>query len=84
MDLSKVTYNDLFKEKLYLYNDDVNSQSYVFQILVMILGFSLNEALNMIKKIEDEEKGIILESNYFSLLEKKQILEDFNLKVEIE
>lgn len=83
-ELSDTTYDDLLKEELYLLNDDINSQQYVATCLVMLIGLSPIEAMEIIQTIENIGRAKIKEAYYFTLLEDKALLDDLNLKTEIE
>jgi hypothetical protein len=83
-ELSDVHYDDILKEELYLLNDDINSQDYVATCLVMLLGFSPIDAMDTIQTIENVGRAKIKEAYYFTLLDYKNLLDDLNLKTEIE
>ena len=83
-DLSTITYEDLLKDKLILYNDDINTPDFVLKTLIELFGYNIIEAFNIIIRIEKEGKAKIHESNYVSLLEYKLVLNNLNLKAEIE
>jgi ATP-dependent Clp protease adapter protein ClpS len=83
-ELSDVHYDDILKEELYLLNDDINSQDYVATCLVMLLGFSPIDAMDTIQTIENVGRAKIKEAYYYVLLDYKNLLDDLNLKTEIE
>lgn len=83
-ELSDTTHDDLLKEEMYLLNDDINSQDYVATCLMMIFGYSEIDAMDTIQTIENIGRAKIKEAYYFTLLDYKELLEDLNLKTEIE
>lgn len=83
-DLSDTTYEDLLKEKMYIYNDDVHSQEFIISLLVQVFNFDVPEAVAAIEIIEKKGKLLVLETTYFRLLEFKDLLREFNLQIKIE
>lgn len=83
-DLSDTTYEDLLKEKMYIYNDDVHSQEFIISLLVQVFNFDVPEAVAAIEIIEKEGKLLVLEATYLRLLEFKDFLREFNLQIKIE
>jgi hypothetical protein len=51
---------------------------------MMVLGYSALDALDTIQTIENIGRAKIKEAYYFTLLDYKELLEDLNLKTEIE
>ena len=80
--ISETTYDDLLKEELYLLNDDVNSQNYVAQCLLMI-GIPPMEAVELIETVENVGRAKIKEAYYFMLVKYKELFDELNLKTEI-
>jgi hypothetical protein len=83
-DLSDITYEDLLKEKMYIYNDDVHSQQFILSLLVQVLNFDIPEALAAIEIAEKEGRVLALEANYLTLISFKDFLREFNLQITIE
>ena len=83
-DLSDITYEDLLKEKMYIYNDDVHSQQFIISLLVQVLNFDIPEALAAIEIAEKEGRVLALEANYLTLISFKDFLREFNLQITIE
>lgn len=83
-DLSDITYEDLLKEKMYIYNDDVHSQQFIISLLVQVFNFDIPEALAAIEIAEKEGRVLALEANYLTLISFKDFLREFNLQITIE
>jgi hypothetical protein len=83
-DLSDITYEDLLKEKMYIYNDDVHSQQFIISLLVQVFNFDIPEALAAIEIAEKEGRVLTLEANYLTLISFKDFLREFNLQITIE
>lgn len=83
-DLSDITYEDLLKEKMYIYNDDVHSQQFILSLLVQVFNFDIPEALAAIEIAEKEGRVLTLEANYLTLISFKDFLREFNLQITIE
>jgi hypothetical protein len=83
-DLSDITYEDLLKEKMYIYNDDVHSQQFIISLLVQVFNFDIPEAVAAIEIAEKEGRVLTLEANYLTLISFKDFLREFNLQITIE